>query len=377
MKIAIVTYYSAHNYGAMLQAFALQYELAQMGHAPVHLNLRKIFGTTSKYNRRRIRSISDLRAKIVYILSRGFLERRFARFEEFLASELIETRHYKSEDELIQAPPDVDAYVYGSDQIWNLQSGIDQRFFGAYAPKDTPILSYAPSFGAHVIPDQIREEVKGLLMRFDYLSVREEEGRQMVEDLTGKPVTKVIDPIFLVDDATWKSLETPPKVKRPYIAFYSLESSKRVSGIVRKISKELSMPVVVLGKPGTFMATCSSILAIDSGPREFLGWIRNASLVLTNSFHATAFAVKFGVPLITIAHSHRNSRMEDLLSGIGAEDRIIAEKGALAGKERDWLLAEPPPETTTRISAQVATSRKYLEESLKAAERHHSESLIH
>ena len=364
MKIGIITYHFGHNYGAMLQAFAIQHELLRMGHSPRHVHVRPSFTYISKYNRENIRSIRGIASKIFYLMLKVKLDARFNHFEKFLADHLLITRRYENTDELQENPPEVTAYVFGSDQIWNLQSGIVKLFYGAYAPRNIPLISYAPSFGNSEIPDEYKNEVRDYLVRFQHLSVREECGRKLVADLTGKTVAKVIDPVFLVDDKTWEDLEKKPDIKSPYIAFYSLESSARTAAIVKHLSKTLGMPVVVLGKAGLFAATCRIKLAIDSGPGEFLGWIRHAALVVTNSFHATAFAVKFGVPFVTIAHSHRNARMEDLLSGIGMEDRIVRDVGDLRNKKTAWLLQKQPPTALDSIIAQVASSREYLRSAL-------------
>lgn len=364
MEIGIITYHFGHNYGAMLQAFAIQHELLRMGHSPRHVHVRPSFTYISKYNRKSIRSIRGFASKIFYLMLKVKLDARFNNFEKFLADHLLITQRYENTNELQVDPPDVAAYVFGSDQIWNLQSGIMKLFYGAHVPQNIPLISYAPSFGNSEIPAEYKNEVCDYLLRFQHLSVREECGRKLVADLTGRSVTKVIDPVFLVDDETWKILEKKPDIKSPYIAFYSLESGARTAAIVKHLSKSLDMPVVVLGKAGLFAATCRIKLAIDSGPGEFLGWIRHAALVVTNSFHATAFAVKFGVPFLTIAHSHRNARMQDLLSGIGMEDRIVHEVTDLQNKNTEWLLQKQPITAQVAISAQVASSREYLRSAL-------------
>jgi len=364
MKIGIISYYRAHNHGAMLQAFALQHELRQMGHDPCHIHVRPDDDNFEARFRSKLKNARDPVQKTALFFMKRRLARRFDHFEEFLQSQIRLSPRYQSVEMLFENPPRMDLYICGSDQIWNLQCGIGRQFFGAFVPDGLPLISYAPSFGNSEIPTVFREDLRELLGRFAHLSVREECGRLLVEELTGKEVTRVIDPVFLVENEVWDRLERGPALKQPYIAFYSLENSARTSEIVTSLSKSLRMPVVVLGKAGLFALTCRTVNSIDAGPRDFLGWIRHAALVLTNSFHATAFAVKYNVPFITIAHTHRNARMEDLLSSLGLSDRIIHDAGQVQRMGALEILSKPPIDVTGKIDRQVDASRVYLRQAV-------------
>ena len=300
-------------------------------------------------------------SKVIFRLLRKPLRRRFDHFEEFLRNEIETTKRYKSYDELKSDPPDFDAYVCGSDQIWNLEDGIKDFYFGSTVPAGKLLLSYAPSFGKTEIPAEYHDKVVSHLKRFDHLSVREECGRALVEEVTGRKVTKVIDPVFLIGNEVWAGLEKKPPMTTPYMAFYSLESSKRTSAIVSQLSRTYGLPVVVLGKAGAFIVTCKTKLAIYAGPREFLGWLRHSTLIVTNSFHATAFAVKFHKPFVTIAHSRRNSRMENLLGSLGLGDRIVHQPEDLKNRDGKWLLELPWEQADESIARQIGESRHYLQ----------------
>lgn len=359
MKTGLLTYHFGHNYGAMLQAYAMQTMLRRLGHDPRFVYFRKDFTFVSKYERDKIRSPKALVKALPFILLRAKLRDRFGRFEEFLATELSLTKRYPTIDALLADPPDVDSYVCGSDQIWNLQNGVMSYFFGKFVPEGCRLVSYAPSLGNDILPEEHREEVRELLKRFDAISVREESGRKLIEELTDKPVVKVIDPVFLVDNEVWHDLGHQPSLAGPYIAFYSLESSARTSRIVARLAKALKMPVVVLGKGGSFVFTCRSKISVESGPREFLGWIRGAKLVVTNSFHATAFSVKFDVPFVTISHSHRNARMRDFLTDLGIPERIVSTADNIAG-DISWLFEPFPESVSDGLQKQIAASWAYI-----------------
>lgn len=364
MKVGIITYHFGHNYGAMLQAYAMQAALKQLGHDPYFVYLRRDFQFTNKYERKMPRSPKGLALTLVLRLLRKPLVRRFERFEAFLAKELPLTPHYSNEEELTAHPPDLDAYVCGSDQIWNLQNGINEFFYGKFVPEGTRLVSYAPSFGNVEIPDQYKDKVSSLLHRFDHLAVREESGCEMVRKLTGREVTRTIDPVFLIDNSVWEGLAVPPQINRPYIAFYALEMSARASAIVSRISRMSRMPVVVIAKGGAFVLTCKTKLAIDAGPREFLGWLKNASMILTNSFHATVFAMKFNVPFVTIAHSHRNARMENLLDLAGLHERLVHHATELDSWSRQKLLSTSGVNAADNIEPEIEAARSYLSQAL-------------
>lgn len=367
MNIGIYTYHFGHNYGAMLQAYAIQQALEDMGHCAKHVHVRADFTLISKYERIPSKGLKGKATGLIFRLLRKHLRNRFKNFESFLRKNIKITKRYKSNNELKNDPPEFDAYICGSDQIWNLENGIEELFFGSYAPDDKLLISYAPSFGKTEIPPKYLTQVVTYLKRFDSLSVREECGRDLVSEVTGRKVSKVIDPVFLIGNEIWENLETAPSMKKPYIAFYSLESSKRTSRIVSSLSKEYGLPVVILGKPGGFMITCKTKLAIDAGPSEFLGWLRHAALIITNSFHATAFAVKFDKPFVTIAHSRRNSRMENLLGSLGLEDRIVHQPEDLKDRQDGWAMRKLPADVDKKTADQVTESLAYLRNALSSA----------
>jgi hypothetical protein len=364
MKVGIITYHFGHNYGAMLQAYAMQAALKEMGHEPYFVYLRKDFQFTNKYERRMPRSLKGFALTVVLRALRKPLHRRFERFEAFLAQELPLTRRYATEGELAADPPDLDAYVCGSDQIWNLQTGINEFFYGKYVPDGVRLVSYAPSFGNVDIPQGHTDKVRELLNRFHHLAVREESGCEMVRGLTGREVTRTIDPVFLIENRVWESLAIAPALRQPYIAFYALEMSARASAVVARIARMTKLPVVVIAKGGAFMLTCRTRLAIDAGPREFLGWLKGASMVLTNSFHATVFAIKFDVPFVTIAHSHRNARMENLLQITGLEDRLVHNESDLGAWTRERLLTPSAGIAEPYLAGEIESAKGFFKAAL-------------
>ncbi len=323
MRIGIFTFHGSHNYGAMLQAYALQQKLIELKHEVqiVHFNPEHVLLKNKRSQK--ISSLRDLFVRAIVLLLSVQFTRRYENFDSFMKQKMKLTRRYVDFDDLSNDPPKFDAYVCGSDQIWNIQNFINPVFFLRFAPKDILKIAYAPSFGRDKIPKERKDILANWVSEFDAVSVRESSGVEILKEATGVAPVHVLDPVFLLTDSTWNNIAIEPNFKGKYLLFYSLEVSNNLSKLVKLISKRLNLPVVILGKGGSFVFTCKSKMAIDSGPAEFLGWFRHAAFVITNSFHAVAFSIIYQKPFYTIEHSTHNARMESLLKMTSLNSRQI------------------------------------------------------
>lgn len=364
MKIGIITYHSAHNYGAMLQAYGLQQFLQSLDH---DVDLIDYHSEALEYKNRRkqsVRSARDLARCGVNLLLSPYFSKRYASFEEFKASFMKLGRRYTTAEELLTDPPLYDAYICGSDQIWNVNGGISPVNFLQFAPPGRLKISYAPSLGEASIPQRAAAQFPALLEGFSALSVREQSAVKIIDAATGITPECVLDPVFLLERKLWEDVAKTPQSYKPYIAFYALETNPILDKTVQLFAKRLEMPVVVLGKASVYMFTAGLKIRIDSGPREFLGWIRRADLVITNSFHATAFSIIFQRPFISVPHQTRNTRIENLLVTLGLEDRSC--RDYLDGS-RDAKHALNPDFTRAerKLTEQVVKARDFLIRSLR------------
>ena len=155
-----------------------------------------------------------------------------------------------------------------------------------------------------------------------------------MEKITGKVPEIVLDPVFLPAREKWDEIMKVPSIDEPYLVFYSLEINRELSSLVGIASKALKIPIVVLGKPGSYIFRNRCLVKIDSGPAEFLGWIANAKALITNSFHATSFSIIFNIPFAVHPHSTRNTRIEHILEVAGMKSRLLR-KGDV---DRDALI---------------------------------------
>lgn len=232
--------------------------------------------------------------------------------------------------ELYQTKMDYDVYVVGSDQVWNPSASSSiEPYFLTFAPKEAKKISYASSFGVSNIPASLYDKYKKLLSNIDSLSVREQTGVCLVKALTGRDATCVLDPTLLLNKEQWGNIMLAyPHMPSRYILVYQLLPSETLPSLAKSIGEEMKCPVYYLAKRAYAVNAPKGMRVIkDAGPAEFLWLIKNASCVVTNSFHGTAFSVNFGTLFYTVLKSDRggNARITSLLNSVNLMDRIVYE----------------------------------------------------
>lgn len=346
MKIGVITIEKVNNYGAELQATATIKVLQGMGYeteiidycyyknwnfkdtrisAPfVSMSVKGRLMYWVKY-----RLVNRIVAKILPLLY-PTVKRRIQRFEDFHKINTKMSKRYLSMPELYQTKMDYDVYVVGSDQVWNPSASSSiEPYFLTFAPKEAKKISYASSFGVSNIPASLYEKYKRLLSNIDYLSVREQTGVCLVKTLTGRDATCVLDPTLLLNKKQWGNIMLAyPHMPSRYILVYQLLPSETLPSLAKSIAEEMKCPIYYLAKRAYAVNAPNGMRMIkDAGPAEFLWLIKNASCVVTNSFHGTAFSVNFCTPFYTVLNSKRgsNARITSLLNSVNLMGRIVYE----------------------------------------------------
>lgn len=309
MRVGLITFHMSCNYGALLQAYALRAALEKLGHAVEFIDYRRgtVDGLWRRFSKRRPWSV----------IAAVRRERNLAAFR---AKHLPLTQAAYLSDADIQArPPLFDAYVCGSDQIWNPCS--HGRLFRAYYLHFVPDgagrrIAYGPSFGEFRTGSIHDEEIAGYLRRFHSLSAREEEGCEIIRQLTARTAEHVLDPTLLTDD--YSAVSAIPNHQDDYIAAYMLTPSKEKAALIARVREHLGLPVVSLGP--THVPGCDRALQA-CGPEEWLGHIQNARFVCTDSFHGTTASILFRRDFVTVPHPTRNARIAGLLERLGIPER--------------------------------------------------------
>lgn len=325
MKINTITLHGAHNFGAMLQAFALKDYLSHQGH---DVSVTDFLHPAVTFKNRHVKwskTPKTLVRSALALPSLGTWKRRFQKFESFKTENMNLTQRYQSVSELQKDPPRADAYICGSDQIWNPERAFHPAYMLDFGDSSVRRISYAASLGVDHASEERLKELGGYLDRFDAISVREESGAKLVSRV-GKKAEVVVDPSLLLDRAQWGKIAVPYTGTGKYILTYCLEESDEFNAVLKKVSDETGLPVVRVGGAVKNRITPVNHFIRDAGPYEFLGLLLNAEYIFTNSFHGTAFALNLGKPLVGIRHSCRNARMTTLLDLLGWPDSQVGQE---------------------------------------------------
>lgn len=327
-KIGIITFHASHNYGSVLQAYALQKKLTVEGYDVKIINYRTdvqkaCYPLKQKYTGAK-GMLRTLWQKAIF----KKLKRRYYGFEQFINEILPTTKEVKNQEELKQYATAFDVYVCGSDQIWNPAC---QDFSPAYYlnfVEGKRTVAYAPSLGKAEFEKKDEALIASLLKNVDYVSVREKKGADLLEKLTDKPVENVCDPVILLDKKYWDEVAVKPDIKQPYLLCYFLDNNHGNYGYLELIAKTLNLKIVVLNERIRDFFKLGYRKEYGALPFEFVGLIKYASFVYTNSFHATAFSTIFNVPFASMVaekegvHNNNDSRKIDFLNAVGLSENV-------------------------------------------------------
>ncbi len=349
MKICTITCHRVYNYGASLQAYALQHYLETLGsnveiidYNPwFHNNRYNPFWVSPKAKGVRIKfyKIIPFMKYIIQPLSclkNGMFATwgRKGAFDRFEKEYYHLTKFkYDSVGELRKNPPVADVYIAGSDQIWNIryENGKDPAYYLDFGNASIKRISYAASFATDNIEHGYELFVKTQLEKFYSISVREKTGLQILEKLGVKYAEQVLDPVFLLSTDEWIQLTTKAKdynlKLESYVLVYDFSGNDAtLVDFVRKYAEKFKLKIVSVNDSSK--RNYADLNINDAGPLEFLCLIKNAKCIVGNSFHATAFSIIFNKEFYTFSlKGHGNSsRMKDLLDELYVKDRLNPEK---------------------------------------------------
>lgn len=332
MKIGILTYQYAMNYGALLQAFALKQYLQSQGHEVIIIN----YDSSYLYaNNRTIKekAVSAVWNGVKYIIAGNDKK---IKFDEFRKRKLcLNETLIKTKKEIIDYidTEKFDVLIVGSDQVWNPEINGDDDVYYLNFKSNAKKISYAASFGVSEIQEKYEAELKEFLMDFVSVSVREKTGKEILCKL-GLNSTVVLDPVFLPERAVWERLAGEKKlINKNYILCYvmpgDVQTEKKIEHMAKYIKKITNKSVIFLGRKEYKKYLIDGKDIISASPEEFVNLFKYADFIITNSFHGTAFSVIFNKNFYTVVNSNvtgkrqLSSRLTDLLNDIDLNDRII------------------------------------------------------
>lgn len=365
MKIGILTFHRAINYGAFLQALALKTYLTSLGckvdiidYWPEgHADAYRLFPNFVKKR--------PIIKKMKFLLSLSLryerAKKRRNKMQELIKKHfgLAEVPKYPTPESLINVS--YDCIIYGSDQIWWNSTipdykGYDSVYWGEYIPKDIMKITYAPSMGVINLNEEIKNRIQKWLNNFEKLSVREIGLYESIKDLTDKNISVVLDPVFLLPTAEWERYCIPIK-RSKYILYYNLIPSKEADKMADIMAKKMHCDIIeITGLVHAFKFGKRYIQTADA--IEFISLIKNASFVITSSFHGTAFSLIFKKQFYAIGMGKRSGRVESLLNQLGISERIITDMNVLPEKNIDYL------EVNDKLQSSIVNSKKFLLEAI-------------
>lgn len=325
-KIGLTTIYSVPNYGSVLQTYATQEILKKLGSDCYIINY--------KYPNQWHYSIGFKKPKLKSILMQFLgirsIHRKQKKLQTFKKKYFHFTKEYCTLDDLRKENwSEYDLVVTGSDQIWNSKylKG-DSAFMLSYLPDNIKRISIASSFASKSIPPQYIEKYKKYLSKFDALSVREQNGIGIINKVLSikKEVKVILDPTLLLSKEEWLNLIPRSNFRKTdkYILFYMWDYAFNPKPYIFKILAHLvekyKYKVIALEGYKKKKEACgvNMIDKTDASINEFIDLFANADIVITSSFHGTAFALNFGKPLISIIPDDKgDDRQSTLLTNLG------------------------------------------------------------
>lgn len=318
MKVGILTFHNAYNYGAVLQTYATQEIVKSRGHDVEIINYHN-----QKVDRNYVKKIP--RRKFYRIplalIGKYFFNKRKEAYERFIDKYLHLTK------EIIRSTEDVtldkyDVILIGSDQLWNkkITGGWDKMYWGDFkASPNTRRIAWSVCMNNIDLDEEDLLFIKKHLENFDLISVRESDLLSFVSKLTSKRIYQTLDPTMVLPSENWEKVCHDVKEKC-YIAVYAVQDEDKAIAFARKIASIQNKSLVIIRSYSKWYFTREN--KEFAGPDDFLSYIRHADMVVTTSFHGAVFSViyqkQFVCPIF-----RDNVRVDSLLESLNIRERRV------------------------------------------------------
>lgn len=370
-SIGIITIHKINNYGSVFQAYALQKACEDLGYKVeiIDYNYPNDFHTSNKYAKQEDSQPNEPRwIKLLYAVD---LMKQHKGISDFVSKyEHLSFKQYSHPEDLEMDTPHYNVYITGSDQLWNPRHcNGDPAFMLHFAPDNALIISYAASIGVNSIPEELKPLYKKLLGRYAHISVRENSGANVIREMVGKEATVVLDPTLLLNREQWNQIASPNRqFKKKYILCYFLNYTFNafpyVDQLAEYMQKQTGYEIVRVARPPHKLGLPHTHYRVGASPEEFLALVRDAEMVLTTSFHGTAFAVNYGKPVFTVVEDRNanDSRQVSLMHNLGLDSQILSIKDAMPDRNR-FIYDEKTEQE--RLETLRQSSMNYLKTALK------------
>ncbi len=372
MKIGILTFHRADNYGALLQAYALQTTLENMGHAvdiidyrctPLEQDYVRLYRLCPPLRRNLLLWSCEVWRRMMNF---SCLHSKKEHCDNFRNEYLHMTKSLHSDTDRALAENQYDVIFTGSDQIWSpvLTHGKDDWYAFKRQNGHCVVAAYGASVGNLDRFISTYSEYKEDLQQYNLISVREKDIQEFLQTQLNKEVSLVVDPTLLIEGEKWTTIgNTVKPIERPYVLFYGVIPCEEACEIALNVSRREKLMLVHFER--NLKHVKNSYYAQGVGPAEFLNLVQNAKYVITSSFHGTVFSVLYKKKFIAVPPKSLGSRLRTILQALNLEHRIVDMDGpgdvSILTQEIDYS------EAFERLNQLRVRACDYIENCIEAA----------
>lgn len=318
MKCGIMTFQDTTNYGALLQAFAMQrafedlkIETELIDYRCENIAKRELPESIFKYGFRHIPGAA---------IKRLILAKKYRQLEKFKQKYCHLSKKQYDKSSIGESVPIYDKFISGSDIIWELNvTGQDTSYYLDFAP-NTKKYAFSSSFGYTEMPKEYKQTSRELLLKYDSISVRENESAQIIKKLLDIDVPVTLDPTLLLTADQWRAFEEKVSIDKKYVLVYFDDKEHKILSYAQRLAEENGCVVVYLSEQTRCIQNVKMLRAVSVG--QFLWLIDHAQYVVTASFHGVAFAINFNTQFCYLNRAHQG-RINTLMRKMSISDRDI------------------------------------------------------
>ena len=356
MKIEVLTLHYITNFGSMLQTYATQTAIEDLGYdvevvdfVPKGISFKSAVWPNNDVPtwKKVVKFIPFLVVNLeeYHVLNR-FLSRCIH----------LTPKRYHCYHDLLKDVPMADAYLSGSDQVWNTQNNNPpedlKAYFLGFVPEGKKRIAYAGSFGKSILSENEVMIIKEYIAKYNHVSVREDDGLKILQRLGFNKGVHVLDPTLLLRGEDWIRFASVKKAPRPgYLFVYNLNRNRLIKEIAKAIAKEKGLQIVNFADTFDFIPGATNRLCNTA--EDFINHIANADYVVTDSFHGTAFSLNLNRQVIVVKAPRYNSRIESILRIAGVDTRMVSsvdEALLVASSSIDYNMVNPRIEVARQLS---------------------------
>lgn len=360
---ATITWIASPNFGTFLQAFALQQVVLGLGYDNVIVDDSKVIESKRKITlRMKLGRVKNNLLEFLHLRSPQSPDESLQLYNDFKKKYLMIDTEWKNYEDLSNK---YDIYICGSDQIWSPYLNFDPYYYLGFTNRKK--IAYAPSTGTRFCTEDYQQNTKVLLESFDSISVREEDGADMLRSFVDKNISVVLDPTLLLTKNDYDKISSTCNVDEPYILCYFLTPNRWYLDYVKQYAQKSGLKLKIFNTNPIYQSM--GFESICAGPSEFISFIKGANIIFTDSFHSSIFSIIYHKDFITFkrfidgGNNDQNARIANLFKKLDITERFIG------NNQLDTIETLTPIEFSIveqRLTELRKTSINYLENALRS-----------